>query len=118
MNKEIKLLEDGPGTVLIDEVGKIYCVCINKSYSKNEAEKLMIDFIQEHNEGYRQNLLEYVDLQENEFEYQTLDKIELRRLGVDVNEDTNIEEYEGDFIYNLYKSCEVQTEEMWIGYIK
>lgn len=118
MNKEIKLLGDGLGTVLIDEVGKIYCVCINKSYSKNEAEKLMRDFIQEHNEDYGQNLLEYVELQENEFEYQALDKIELRRLGVDINEDANIEEHEGDFMYNLHKSCEVQTEEMWIGYIK
>lgn len=116
--KEIKLLDDNPGTVLIDEIGKIYCVCINKSYSKNEAEKLMRQFIQEHNEDGRKNLLEYVELQEDEFEYQELDKIELRRLGVDINEDADFEEYEGDFIYNLYKSCEVQTEEMWIGYIK
>lgn len=116
--KEIKLLDDNPGTILIDEVGEIYCVCINKSYSKNEAEKLMRQFIQEHNEDKRQNLLEYVELQEDEFEYQELDKIELRRLGVDVNEDTNFKDYEGGFIYNLDKSCEVQTEEMWIGYIK
>ncbi len=116
--KEIKLLEDRPGTILVNESGRIYCVCINKSYSKTEAEKLMREFIQEHNENYRQNLLEYAELQENEFEYQVLDKIELGRLGVDINEDDDIETYEGNFIYNLYKSCEVQTEEIWIGYIK
>lgn len=116
--KEIKLLEDGPGTVLVDEDGRIYCVCINKSYSKNEAEKLMKEFIQEHNDEYKKDLLNNAEIQENEFEYQVLDKIELGRLGVDINEDDDIETYEGDFIYNLYKSCEVQTEEIWIGYIK
>ncbi|MEG0517002.1 MAG: hypothetical protein RR523_15280 [Cetobacterium sp.] len=116
--KEIKLLENRPGTVLVDEDGRIYCVCINKSYSKNEAEKLMKEFIQEYNNEYKKDLLNNAEIQEYEFEYQVLDKIELGRLGVDINEDDDIETYEGDFIYNLYKSCEVQTEEIWIGYIK
>lgn len=118
MNKEIKLLEDRPGTVLIDEDGRIYCVCINKRYSKNEAEKLMKEFMQEHNDEYKKDCLNNDGVKEDNFEYQVLDKMELRKLNIQIDDEYEYEEYEGEFIYQLDGDSCIFTEEMWIGYIK
>lgn len=116
--KEIKLLEDKPGTVLVNEDGRIYCVCINKSYSKNEAEKLMKKFIQEHNVEYRKDLLNNAKVQKDDFEFQELDKIEIGKLNIQIDDEFEYEEYEGEFIYQLDGDSCIFTEEMWIGHIK